>query len=515
MYLSRDKWFKEALKGYFTHFFIFMAIFIPFMVGSHINFKPGILIIFFVLLLFVKRMKSIYYLFLISLPFTNPVWSYNSWFNMKITYMFFILLFISFLYLKLKDQDYSFVVTSLDIPLFLFLLVATISVFQSGYIGSNPIILFDSFRNFPWVKGIISVIFLLAMYLVYHVISNLIKDKMAFKETLFVMIINAVVVSLYGLVGYLNMIITSRQLPSIIDPMMHYLNTGLRIKAVAGEPFFLGSFLLSVLPIVCCLLVLNKEYFSRRFLLFSCIILTLTILLTLSRGVWLGLFVFFVMFIYWTRQRYWVSIYKPLLNISIKSLSLVLLLLIVLVGIDYIANIGIKEGITNAAYDLTEPVMSIFNPEYGRFWSTKVRLWAFEYAWEGFKMHPILGIGYSNYGFYSGNRVYPGLYFFAINLPEVNNLPLRILSETGLVGFIIALYLFIFISWKLLKSIKSRESETEKCLIMGYSFTFIALGTLFLFSSYINHLYLWVFMAMMMHLIGARKIMLNGDENDT
>ena len=131
-----------------------------------------------------------------------------------------------------------------------------------------------------------------------------------------------------------------------------------------------------------------------------------------------------------------------------------------------------------------------------------------QYAWEGFKQHPLLGMGYSNYIFYSGYRLYYEIYGTTMNFPEVNNYPLKVLAEMGLIGFIVFIWLFVKAIKSAIYSMNYEKDKSKKEMITGYLLAFIAVSSQLLFFSYITLAYLWVMLAIMMSLCKNKLISL-------
>lgn len=544
--LGNNEEIRSRLKEIFWPFLVFAAAFAVFKLFSIFNLIVGLPIIFIVLLvIFAKDTKSLFYMFIISLPFTGSDWAFRlgetgSFF--RISYFFFMLVFASFFFNKLRAKDYSFSITSIDLPLFSFLFVAAVSVFQTAYIGNDPLILYDTFRNYPWIRGFLAIMFILFMYAIYYVTANIVSEKKTFRNALFVFIITAVIVSTYGLFGFFYAWLTSSHLPASIDPL---IDNGSRIMSVFNEPLFFGSYLLSIIPVFYTLLISRTRYFSKYFLMAASLILTLVLILTGSRGAWFGYFISLVVLvvIYW--KSFFECAYKKFsewmctrgVKIIFVILSLFLLLLI-------ISNTMLWENTNKKSesiyglipggtakpmqeiskyisapfkflFDNTlKPIMDAIDPSANQFWSSRIRIWSMQYAWEGFKQHPILGVGYSNYLFYSGFKVYEGIFeYCAMNFPEVNNYPLKILAEMGLVGFIIFVWLFIKTIRSAVTAMKCEKDEAKKAMITGYLLAFIAVSAQLLFYSYITLAYIWVMLAMMMSLCNMKRINLKKEEN--
>lgn len=483
----------------------FTLVLIMFKLMIEFDFSMGLLAVFIALLLiFLKDTKSLFYMFIMSLPFSGSAWVLDIGFHTRLAYLFFALLFISFVYGKLHREDYSFTITPLDAPLFLFLFIATLSVFQTAYTGSYPYIISGAFRNYPWIIGFSRILLLICMFMIYYVVINIVKEEGILRKAFILLVITSIIISLYGLAGLSFKIITSSNLPASIDPLAAYSS---RIKSVFNEPLFLGNFLLSVLPIVYCLLISKTKQVSRGLLIAALLILSLTLVLTVSRGAWFGFFIFLLIFgAYYRRQ-----VFGRAFQITTKGLFFLLIIFMILLLADsFFINLGLAENtgkILQSASDLTiKPITDAFDASTSRFWSTKVRLWSMQHALEAFEQHPLLGIGYSNYAFYSGFKVYKGLYSTPINFPEVNNYPLKILVETGLIGFIVFIWLVIAILRGAFSEIAHEKDGERKAFTTGYLLSFIAVSAQLMFFSYVTTAYIWVMLAMMMSLCGAKTM---------
>lgn len=477
---------KSYLKEFLGPFLMVMLVLVLFNIFSKFNLGGLIFIVSLLLLIaFIKNTKLLFYMFIISLPFTGTGWSFRmgeTGFFFQMSYFFFILVSISFFFNKLRTKDYSFSITHIDLPLFSFLIVAAVSVFQTTYISNTPLILYDAFRNYPWIRGFLGVMFLVFMFGIYYITVNIVSERGMFKNTLIVFMITAVIASSYGLAGFLYTLITSLHLPVSIDPL---ISSGLRIRSVFNEPLFFGNYILSIIPVFYCLLISKTEYLNKYLLVVASSILTISLVLTESKGAWLAYLLFMFLFVIIYRK----NIFKSLARISFVAFLLLILILLV-------CPILFSSSINEKINEVTNTLI----------WSSRIRMWSMQYAWEGFKQHPLLGIGYSNYIFYSGYRVYYILYGGVMNFPEVNNYPLKILTEMGLIGFIVLIWLFVKTIKSAATSITYEKDKAKKTMITGYLLAFIAVSIQLLFFSYINLAYMWVMLAMMVSLYGTKTI---------
>ena len=118
------------------------------------------------------------------------------------------------------------------------------------------------------------------------------------------------------------------------------------------------------------------------------------------------------------------------------------------------------------------------------------------YALDAFQQHPWFGVGYENYGFYTGNKQYLGLLEFNITWPEVNNYPLRVLTEQGIIGFIAFLFFVAVFFYALFSARKKVSDPFLKAVVEGYIAAFVGIAVLLLFTSNIIKPYIWVTLAL-------------------
>lgn len=505
--ISPDRSKDMSFREFVWPSLVFLATLALFKLFSSFNFSIGILFAFMIILIvFAKRTVFLFYMFIMSLPFTGSLWTLRIGFGLNPTYLFFALFFLSFIYNKIRLNDYRLTATTLDTPFFLFLTIAAVSVFQTVHLSSTPSIIRDAVINYPWIRGFIGLIFLLCMFAVYQTSVNIIKDKDLFKKVLFIMILVSVIVSSMGLIGFFTALAGNSKISAISGLFVVWAGNDLRVKSIFDEPLFLGDYILSILPVVFCLVMLKKDYFNRNFLRVALFVLTLSLILTVSRGAWAGFLVstaaFFLFF--------WKDDYSNFSAKMIKAFFILLLFFTFFILVNkFILKIdteNFENKIESISDKATSPIISIFDPSKSNFWSTRVRIWSAEYAWRGFINHPVLGVGYSNYAFYSGHKVYEGLFNSAINFPEVNNLILRILAETGLIGFGVFIWVLLRLISVIFISLVNEKDDAKKTLLIGYSLSLLAISVHLFFFSFINLAYLWVMMAMLMALCKTETI---------
>lgn len=458
------------------------------------------------LLLFIAAFLIIQYttlaliLFFFSLPFT-ALSTFNN-IPLKLNYFFFILLLISLFTQKKKDE---FMKTPLDVPLFLFLFVVILSVFQSRYIPANSFIIHQSVLNYPWIKSIMRIMLLFWGYLIYYTYINFFQSKQQLLQVFRIYCFSVGLFSLFGIICYILYLLTGHIITfagheTIVDISIELP----RLVSIEQEPLFFGLYILTILPVIYSLLVMHYIRKEKNTLLFwYTIIMTLALFLTQSRSALLG-FICSVstLFLFIKREQSWHQVTHDILFLmkktvcdllSSKMRKAVALILLILIGVSFVAYYDTFSH--TIEHGIIIPITGAFDSTHGKFWSTKTRLIAYEYAIDAFKNHPFLGVGYENYNFFSGTKYYYGLVQFNMNWPEVNNYPLKVLAELGIVGFICFLLIVVTLFSYLFYAHHRTTNQYIKTIIQGYIASFVGISIIFLFSSNITRPYLWISLA--------------------
>ena len=424
-------------------------------------------------------------LLVFSLPF-KMVGNIYIGFNFRLSYWIFALTLFAWLMHRFIKRDFKFLRTPLDFPLFLFLFIAVISVFQSRFIPPDAPILLGAFRNLPWIKSISRIFLLIFMIIIYYFIIHFVKNEKTIKYALLFLFISSVAVSIYGLYGftayYLDLPTHIGNWNTIVKPSPLILDPP-RIRSTEMEPLFFGNYLLSIIPVALSLFFLKQKFISRRLLFLVIFVDSLALILTFSRGVWFA-FIISILFFIIIQGRILLQNKKILISLGLIAIIIFLVFSPLLIP----------------------QITGVFNTSSAKFWSVKMRLISINYALIAFKNHPILGIGYENYNFYSGNKIYVGLDPNPINLSEPNNYPIKILAEMGIIGFVAGVWLYIQIILMVWRVIKKTKIDLYKNLATGYLVAFIGVTTQLLFFSTITFVYLWVMLGL---IIAASKLVKN------
>ncbi len=467
----------------------------------------------------VKSVRLAFFLFIVSVPFNTFV-TVQYIFPVKLTYVFFFFLVLSFIYSYSSEKREDLITkikTPLDYLLFVVVLFIILSVFQSRFIPDNPYIIQNAWRNYPWIKSITKILLLLFCISIFYLCSLLLDSKQKIKEILLVYTITAVFASVVGLgvyavyvfFGYITKINEHKLVVEVLGDVP-------RLVGTEAEPLFFGLYLLTVLPILYALLFTQylskekKQIYNTKWLFIIISVMSAALLLTSSRSAILGFFTSLIILVFlYKEERSYKAYFKDLFYVTIDffqqlyyfltaskkitAIIIICLALIVVYGTMNIKPIAEKTGYL-IEKGIIVPIVGAFNEEYsaGKYWSTKSRFIMYQYAIDAWKQHPWLGIGYENYNFYSGQRYYYGLYDFNLNWPEVNNFPLKVLTELGIVGFVLFLSLVLYFFYYAFQALEKTKDLFWKAVVRGYIAVAVGISVLLLFSSNITRIYLWI-----------------------
>ena len=335
----------------------------------------------------------------------------------------------------------------------------------------------------------------LHFFIFFSILLLSLKDYRQIKRIFFSILISAFLVCVYGIAQSVG-----------FDPWDWNMNPRIRIFSSIGQPNFLGSWLLLVLPLACYFFwrrlkklffpnhdrpVKNIIIFIANFIL---IVLLLTNLyLTQSRGAWIGI-VFMAVFIF--------SIFLFVKN---KKLFLVpILLLLIFAGIIFYFNYRTNKGLDYNRFSIFNRAQSLANLEE----AGKYRLMHWQAAADLVGQHPLLGTGIGSQRFYFPKYYRPEFAVYeAPNtfLDYAHNDILDVLMASGFLGLTGYLY-FIFGLFYFGLRFFLRKKDTLPGLQEQKFFVFALFGGLFgylvsiQFSFHIMStlLYFWLFAAIIL-----------------
>lgn len=248
-----------------------------------------------------------------------------------------------------------------------------------------------------------------------------------------------------------------------------------RLRGTACEPLYLGSFLLLALPLV------PVTGWSRRRQVLVAVILGLLLGATWSRGAWLAAVAGMGLGLVaaartgllgrhsWSRRWWW--------------------------GVGAAVLVGLIWGGPGPVSPWQRLVQTFSTQD----WSNLTRLYSMQAAWRAFLLSPVVGIGWGQFAFHFAALVDPMGLQSMFTWPVVNNFPLEILCETGLLGGLGLLWLAYRLIWLIRRRLVRAPVPVRTAVLLlsvGVGAVWLQLLT---FSQY-NLPHIWVALGL---LVGA------------
>lgn len=287
------------------------------------------------------------------------------------------------------------------------------------------------------------------------------------KRIVWVALITAILVALYGILQILNIDYTGWSSPPYITK---------RALSTLGQPNFLASFLLLPLPLVFYLFKKTKSFWPKYFLAFAGLIITVCIFFTGSRGAFLA--IAFVVGVFILKL-----LFSKKLSIK-RRLSYI-----------FLSLLALSLSIATLYLVMPERMKTITAFHSG---SQAVRVNLYQNGANAILQKPILGYGLENIG-----RVYIGYYdrdwglfeSIGVNADRAHNFILDTLLSTGFIGliaFLLWYYLLIKLSFTF-----SKDKYCYLGLALGAGVIAYLASLFFSFTIISGELYLWLFFSLL------------------
>jgi len=321
-------------------------------------------------------------------------------------------------------------------------------------------------------QGLYSYFFYFLFFLLLLVNIKTIRE---IKRMIITAVISSFFVSLYGLVQMAGFDFMDWTEPTFI--------TG-RATSTLGQPNFLASYLLLVIPLSVYLIIKTNKFLIRFFWIITFLFQILCLFFTYSRGGWVGLVLGTIL----TGLIYlWIIKKNVLFFLKNKKYIKFILLFASLLVICMVCLLSRSDFFRHR-------IKSSFDFKSG---SVAVRINFWQAGWQAFKKNPILGYGLETQGevfveyykkdwaVYGNVNVYPN---------RAHNLFFDILLSSGLVGLIAYLALLYLFYRLILENIKNRQNKGLSVVIF-LAVTSYLISLLFNFSIVITNIYFWLFLA--------------------
>jgi tetratricopeptide (TPR) repeat protein/O-antigen ligase len=289
---------------------------------------------------------------------------------------------------------------------------------------------------------------------VFYITIHLLQDERNLKRLLYIAFAVGTLASLYAIIQYQGI---EPIWPRKIEPF------GARSVSTFGNPNFLASFLILILPVIAVLALYEKSLTKKLFLggLFG--VNFLGLLVTHTRSAWLGFFVasIFVAFFLAAHQ---VSIILRNRKWLIFLAGLLFLVMFYPVRVERQGER--KVMVVKLAIEEVKSLTDFKQMAYVQ------RFLIWQAAYSMFKERPLLGHGWGNfeiiYPFHQGKYLEIKKYSpFRTHANNAHNEILEIVSQTGIVGLGIYIWLFILFFKIVIDSYRKLNIEYDKTVVLG------------------------------------------------
>jgi len=301
---------------------------------------------------------------------------------------------------------------------------------------------------------------------------NLVVDRTILRRTLWALLAGAVVVSLFGLFQFVGDLVG---LPTTITGLRDLYTKDVfgfpRIQSTALEPLYFANYLL--LPTALAFVFAIRAAGRQRLWWFALLALFGTnLVLTVSRGGYLALAAVLVVIAAFSLR----SLLRPSTIIS-------LLVAIILVWVAAVRFLGIGDTFSLNLETFTQHVTNVF---FGPSFTERVE--TIEQARQAWQEHPWIGIGPGSFGPYAS--VHPFVEPKS-GWKIVNNEFIELSAETGTLGLMAIISLFVILILRTVKAIRRSSDPWLKALLLAGLATTIGIVVQYQTFSILYIIHIW------------------------
>lgn len=369
-----------------------------------------------------------------------------------ILYISLLSILILFLFNSLKNHKIVFYKTCLDIPILIILTITVFTFIRAFFVNYE----IQGFGKIPgyitavWSEGLRNNLYIIInCILAYYVAVNFIRDEKTIKRVLFLSYLVAFIASIYGILQYFDLEPIWRQ---AVNPY------GIkRCVSTFGNPVFIASFLVLIIPLTLASFIFSKS--SGEKFLYICLIISMIFALfcTMARSSWIGLGVSFVILIFMFKEKF----------LYTKRWFYCLFLVLILFMFIPVKWQNQTKPFGSYAMDRIVSITSIEKSggaAYQRF-----LIWLS--AWDITKKQPVLGCGWGLFEmlfpFYQQRYLICQKLSHRTHANNAHNILLENLSQMGIVGLGIFLWLIFCIIKFGIHQIKNLKNEFQKMVAVG------------------------------------------------
>ncbi|MFC1632749.1 O-antigen ligase family protein [Patescibacteria group bacterium] len=329
-------------------------------------------------------------------------------------------------------------------------------------------------------RGVIVWSVTLFTVLVGFVVYQTISDEKILRIALNVIFISTGIVVLFGIYQFIGDLIGLA--PTWTGLSAEYTKSVFgfpRLQSVAAEPLYYANYLLIPFGIAGAMFLYRKQPMRAFWWGLFLLMMGGSILLTLSRGGIVGAAAVVLVLI--------VLGWRKLLQTRV--IALILTMAILFGGVWW----GLQAWKPETSRAVTRYLSQAVNYSEGPAVSERLDTWT--QAWEIFKEKPVFGIGPGNFGPYVSRQPWeaPGNGWLI-----VNNEPLELLAETGIVGFGLVLIFIVGVLWAALRAAFRTGNQYYKAVLIGGIAALVGIIVQWQTFSILFVMHIWVLLGLLL-----------------
>jgi O-antigen ligase len=145
-------------------------------------------------------------------------------------------------------------------------------------------------------------------------------------------------------------------------------------------------------------------------------------------------------------------------------------------------------------------------------WSNLTRIYSMQAGWRAFLLSPVVGVGWGQFGFHFPALVDPLGLQSQFTWPVVNNFPLLVLCETGLIGFLVFIGLLTGLWRGVVRCLIRTDFMDRRWRLVAVGAAFAGVWLQLLTFSQYNLPHIWVVLGLVLAATAENQTRRDGDE---
>lgn len=373
-------------------------------------------------------------LLVLIIPLSAYKYVYEFRINQIMLLIFFVVIALTLWILNiLLKEESAWYPTKINLPIFLFILVISVSLFRSNYF-------YPSLNDY---------LIFIAYFSLYFLVTNNAQNENEFDSLLKIFFITSFIVSMYTILHYYGLIPYLREFGPVVSPI--------------GQKNWTSNYVALIFPILFSFFLLEPLKKNKILYFFLLSILYATLMICQSRGIWISIILTLIFGIC-------VIIKFKLFKIFYKNKKWLAFLLVTFLIITIIYSTD--NPLNKSAITVTERAISTFDEKDP---SINNRLLIWNTTFGMIKEKPILGSGIGsfkmNYLNYQAEHLKNNPYYakYYSNAREAHNEYLQIGAELGIIGLGIFLLIFFIFFLMIIKYFNQEKNDRKKIIVFGLS----------------------------------------------